>query len=917
MTPSAPAPRIFAASRFVAEACARHPEWQAQGLFDAARAPGETAHLLRDAAAGQEDEAALMRVLRRFRERELVRIAWRDLGGLAGLDETLGDLSDVADACCELAITFSGAQLRARHGRPRDAQGAEVHPVILGMGKLGGRELNFSSDIDLIFCFSAGGETDGPRPLSNEEFFARQVQGFTRLLSARTEDGFVFRTDWMLRPFGSAGPPASSFAAMEHYYQTHGREWERYALIKARPVAGDLAAGHSLLKTLRPFIYRRYLDFNAIGNLRELKRMIEDEVLRKDLRDNLKLGEGGIREVEFIVQAIQLIRGGQDARLRDPRLRPVLRVLGETARLRPETATALDEAYVFLRRAENALQMFADEQVHALPVDEERRAALCAALQVPDWPALLEALGQVRATVRAEFQRMFRDEVQGKPAGRLHASLVSLWNGSLDAATLAPKLRDAGFGEDAAPLAQSLLSLRNSRLARLMREETQQRLLRLLDALLGEALQFPQPLTTAVRALQVVHAIAGRSTYLTLLHDNDTARAQLLKLVAASPWLTDLLAGSPMLLDALLDAQALVRPPTREEFGRELARLCSGLTPADTEQAMDLLRRYQKDTTLRVAAADLLHGLPLVKVSDALTWLAEAIVQQALALAWAELRAQYGEPLRADGKPAGFAVIAYGKFGGIEMGYGSDLDIVFLHDCDQLQEDSVGGTRGLPNAQYLVRLGQRLVHFLSTQTSAGRAYETDLELRPDGRRGLTVSSLRGFEEYQRQNAWTWEHQALTRARFVAGSAEVGAEFVRIRREVLCQPRDAEKLRAEIAAMRQRMRASLDKSDAERWDIKQGEGGLIDAEFITQYLVLREAARDARIIEWSDNWRQLDALAAAGVIPPAQKDELIEIYRRYRAWSHARALQNEGSLAPHSQFAAERKTIGKLWQELMC
>ncbi|HVT34205.1 MAG TPA: bifunctional [glutamate--ammonia ligase]-adenylyl-L-tyrosine phosphorylase/[glutamate--ammonia-ligase] adenylyltransferase, partial [Nevskiaceae bacterium] len=397
--------RACAASRFLARVRLRHADLYAPAQLGA-RTPGEIARTIAQAADACADEASLMQLLRLTREREMARIALRDLAGVAALDETLSDLSDLADAACAAAVEFSWRKLVARHGKPCDEQGNPSRPVILGMGKLGGRELNFSSDIDLIFCFTLNGETDGERGLSNEEFYARMVQDVTRYLSARTADGFVFRVDWMLRPFGSAGPPAISFAAAESYYQTHGREWERYAMIKARPVAGDLAAGDELLRTLRPFVYRRYLDYNAFGALRELKGMIEAEVRRKDLHDNIKLGAGGIREIEFIVQAVQLVRGGQDARLRGTQLRPLLRTLGELQLLPAETAQALDHAYVFLRRAENAIQMYDDEQAHALPASAEARAALCLALGYNHWDAFSTALDAVRARVQREFERV-------------------------------------------------------------------------------------------------------------------------------------------------------------------------------------------------------------------------------------------------------------------------------------------------------------------------------------------------------------------------------------------------------------------------------------------------------------------------------------------------------------------------------
>jgi [glutamine synthetase] adenylyltransferase / [glutamine synthetase]-adenylyl-L-tyrosine phosphorylase len=522
----------------------------------------------------------------------------------------------------------------------------------------------------------------------------------------------------------------------------------------------------------------------------------------------------------------------------------------------------------------------------------------------------------VRATVHEEFERIFEDSESVQTRKAPLAALSALWNGRLEAAAAAPLLAELGYREPSPALIESVVALRGTRLVRLMREDTQRRLLQLIEALLREALTQPRPEATALRALQIVQAVAGRSTYLTLLRDNDTARTQLLKLAGASPWLTRLLADSPILLDALLDAQALVRPPSREQMREELAELCAGLGPADTEAGMDTLRRYQKETTLRVAAADLLHDLPLVKVSDHLTWLAEAIVQQALALATREMQAEYGRPLRADGSEAGLAIIAYGKFGGLEMSYGSDLDIVFLHDCDQLQEDTVDGPRALDNTRYFLRLGQRIIHYLSTQTSVGRAYETDLELRPDGRRGMTVSSLEGFADYQRTSAWTWEHQALTRARFVAGSERVAAGFNAVRREVLMRARDADKLKAEIVEMRRKMRGALDKSRDGQWDVKQGAGGMIDAEFITQYLVLRDAHRDARIVEWSDNWRQLDALEAIGSVTAAQEKVLIDSYRHYRAWTHERALQNENALADDALFTEERAAVIALWGSLL-
>ncbi|QHS08767.1 bifunctional [glutamate--ammonia ligase]-adenylyl-L-tyrosine phosphorylase/[glutamate--ammonia-ligase] adenylyltransferase [Sinimarinibacterium sp. NLF-5-8] len=914
---AAVAPRVLQGSRFVREVLGLLLDAQ-DDLHDFSQPykSGRIDALLNAAMAEVTDAATAMRALRRVRRRQMARIAFRDLAGWAGLNETLRDLSDLAEACVQAALKFAENRLQQRYGVPRSARGEVVRPVVLAMGKLGGQELNFSSDIDLIFCHTDSGECDGRGALSSDEYFAKLSQDVTRLLVAQTEDGFVFRVDTMLRPFGSAGALSASFAALEDYYQVHGREWERYALIKARPIAGSLPAGARLLQMLRPFVYRRYLDYNAIGALRQLKKLIEDEVARKGLEDNIKLGAGGIREVEFIVQSFQLVRGGSEPRLRDHRLRRVLRFLGAEGYLTAAVASQLDDAYVFLRRLENAIQMYADQQSHALPDDARARAALLAALDFEDWQTLSARLEQVRGVVREQFSQVFsaHSDAEHSP----HLRLVSaLWSGTLTADEALDALTSIGFKRAPQRVFELLRALHELRLVRAMSEQTALRLLQLLAQLFDEVLQHPDPEVALERTFKVLEAIAGRSNYLILLLESDVARSSLVRLCAASPWLTGFIARAPIVLDRLLDLNSLYSPPLREEIFAELAERAALLaTPLDTEQAMDLLRHYHREITLRVAAADLAQALPLVKVSDRLTWLAEAVVQHAVAFAWADMRAQYGEPHNRDGRVAGFAVIAYGKFGGIELGYGSDLDLVFLHDCDQLDEDSHGGARAIDNGTYLARLAQRVISQLSTQTAAGRAYDVDMELRPNGRSGLIVSSITSFADYQRSDAWTWEHQALTRARWVAGAASLQCAFDRVRAEILMRARDDQKLRADILEMRARMRLELDRSSESLWDIKQGEGGLVDIEFITQYLVLRDAHRDPRIIEWSDNWRQLDALAEAGSIGAEDKEDLIHCYRSYRSWAHQCSLQQAPTMAAAHEFAAKRSKVMAIVQRCL-
>lgn len=907
-------PRVFRASPFVAGIVTRQYDWA-----KAALAGGEleqvpavpVAERLGAALAGAVDEAALMRELRAFRNREMARIAVRDIAGWAGLDETLGALSDLADASCAAALQFAGQALQARHGVPHDDDGAAARPIVLGMGKLGGRELNFSSDIDLIFVFTDNGDTDGPRPLSNSEYFARLAQDTGKLLSTRTADGFVFRVDTLLRPFGSVGAPAVSMDAMEMYYQQHGREWERYALVKARPVAGDLEAGWQLLRNLRPFVYRRYLDFGALGALRELKAMIDQDAHKRGAEDNLKLGPGGIRELEFIVQLFQLIRGGQDARLRDNRLRPVLRYLGEAGHLPAETAATLDQAYVFLRRCENAVQMVADEQTHRLPPGQEARDAVCAALDIGDgWAGLLLRLEPVRVRVRAEFERLFAQPL----AGTAHApSAVAedLWQ--MEGEELEAALRGIGFVRDAPAVARALLDLRQSRQVRALKDAARQRLQAVLGALVHEAVAQADAETALVRTLRVLAAIIGRSTYLALLGESVGARRQLLKLCGASPWIVELLAQTPALLDTLLDSRLANEAPDRVALRQELARRAAGVPAAEAEAVMDLLRSYRQEMTLRIAAADLSGALPLVQVSDRLTWLAEAIVAQSLDYAREQLLPQLGLP---PGRDDGLALIAYGKFGSIELGYGSDLDLVFVYQAEDPDAGTEGGSRGIATSEYFVRLVQRVVQLLSARTVAGRAYEIDLQLRPSGNSGLVVTGLAGFAHYQRESAWTWEHQALLRARSVAGVEQLCSAMEAIRREVLMRPRDAGKLRAEVVEMRAKMRASLEKRQLGRWDVKQGGGGLIDAEFITQYLCLRHAAQHAGVVEYTDNWRQLEALAAAGLVEASQKDALLAAERAYRGWLHRRSLQSQDALADDADLKEHRAAVAALWQHFM-
>lgn len=854
--------------------------------------------------------------LRRLRAHRYSRLVGEIAAGRLDVPATLAALSGFADEAVGLALQIAEPELARRHGTPVDDDGRPARPVILGMGKLGGRELNFSSDIDLIFLHTANGTTNGAEPIENETFFVKLAQQVGKLLSEQTAEGFVFRVDTLLRPFGSAGPMSMSIDAAEEYYQTHGREWERYAMIKARPIAGDLEAGDAFLDRLRPFVYRRYLDFNAINSLRDLKRRIHGDVVARRVIDDVKLSPGGIRELEFIVQSFQLVRGGQDARLRQPSLRPTLAYLGECGLLPPATAQKLDACYLFLRQLENGIQMYDDRQTHRLPVDEEARAALCIVMDLPDWHTLRARYEDVAACVNEEFQRVFAEPHRASTEPPT-ADLVRLaFDGNSTAAALAESLVTQGFDGQPDALAQRLLDLARGRLARGLSETAATTLRRMLCRVLHECLGTHEPTRTAERVLAVVQSISGRSTYLTLLDESATARTQLVKLCAASKWVSEQIAASPATLDTLLDPRTLYEPPSLDAMRQELDGRLSQISADDVEAGMDTLRRYRNEITVRTAAADVGGTLPLVRVSDQLTWLAEAVLAAALRRARMELSTQYGEVFLDDGTPADLAAVAYGKFGGIELGYGSDLDLVFIHDAVPIDAESRGGARALPAPAWFARLAQRVIHWLSTLTPAGRAYEVDLELRPSGQSGAVVVSLQAFERYQREQAWTWEHQALTRARFVAGPDRLAQAFGRIRRDVLCRQRDPARLATEITEMREKMRRHLEKRREGAWDLKQGRGGVIDCEFLTQFLLLRDAAKHPELVRWSDNWRQLDDLADAGSLSADDKERLIGSYRAYRAAAHAKALQSEEPLAPADALTDERRVVVDLWERFL-
>jgi len=788
--------------------------------------------------------------------------------------------------------------------------------VVLGMGKLGAPELNLSSDIDLIFAYPEPGQTDGIRPQSNEQFFIRLCQRLVNSLDAQQGEGFVFRVDVRLRPFGEAGPLAFSFDAMERYYASQAREWERYAMIKARVVAVIPAAGrHSgeqLMALLRPFVYRRYLDYGVIESLREMKGMISKELHRKGMEANIKLGPGGIREIEFIGQAFQLIRGGRDKALQ---VRPILAVLDHLAEkdLMPDYAVReLKEAYAFLRLTENRLQAWADKQTHVLPADEEARLRLARSMNFPDWNSYAAHLGKLRNTVQGHF-----DMVIAAPQAEAEASshaLSLVWHGGSEARVLEELLKETGFADP--PEALRYLGLfRQSHTMRELGQKGRIRLDQLMPLLLEAIGQLNGQTQALQRVLTLLESIARRTAYIALLVENPIALSQLVRLCGMSPWIARLLARHPILLDELLDPRRLYSPLQRAELEAELDFQLSNVDEDDLEQQMERLRHFNQSNLLRVAAADITEQIPLMVVSDYLTEVAECVISRVVSLAWQEMVRRHGKPPGQQAGETGLAVIGYGKMGGIELGYGSDLDLVFLYGTEQ-GNPTTDGEKPIGLDVFYARMVQRIIHLFTTRTPSGILYELDMRLRPNGNSGLLATSLQAFETYQFNHAWTWEHQALIRARMVAGDPGVGERFAAIRRAVLGQPRETEKLRAEVVEMREKMRANLDKSRPGCFDLKQGAGGIVDIEFMVQYQVLLWAGEHPGLLEWTDNIRLMETLAALDLMAGTTAEKLIQAYRSLRAAYHRNALQEESALISDAALTAERHFVAQTWNELM-
>jgi glutamate-ammonia-ligase adenylyltransferase len=858
-----------------------------------------TDHHMRDWLAEQPvtDEPKLKRALRKLRQRVMVRIITRDLNDLADLHEVTLTISQLAEVAVQFALQHHTRWLEEIYGKVLGESGAAQQMIVVGMGKLGGYELNVSSDIDLIFAFEEDGATNGARQLSNVDYFTRLGKKLIAAIDEVTEDGFVFRVDMRLRPYGSEGALACSFEMLEEYYQTQGREWERYAWIKGRVIAGPERELHDML---RPFVFRKYLDFGAFASMRDLKLQIQRDVNRRDMHDNIKLGRGGIREIEFIAQVFQLIRGGKDTSLQIRPTRQVLHLLAQKGLMTQQAVAELEAAYIFLRNLEHRLQYVEDAQTHDLPKSPDSKARIALAMSyldhsdAPDWSALLAVLERHRSVVEQHFRDVFSDPRSDENAPAHHHE-VEIWQAEVEPAQAIQYLHDVGYQSPAETL-QRLTSLHQGVRYNQLPELSRQRYDALMPAVIAESALQANPDVTLMRVGDLLDAICRRASYLALLAEYPDALRLLIKLASASPWLIQYLAQHPILLDELLDTRNLYADPDFEAMRLELMRRLEQAAD-DVERQMDIMRDFKHASTFRFAVKDVIGDLPLVRLSDYLSDLADLVLQATIETAWKHLKIRHREVPR-------FAVIGYGKLGGKELGYASDLDIIFLYDDDAPDAGDIYG-----------RFGIRISNWLGSLTSSGILYETDLALRPDGASGLLVSDIEAFREYQQHKAWLWEHQALTRARFCAGDRDIGAQFEQIRIDVMRQPRDLGKLKAEVVAMREKMTAGH-PNGSELFDLKHDRGGIIDVEFMVQYLVLAYAHMHAQLTINSGNIALLQTLSGLGLVDKALASSVAEAYRQYRRMQHALKLQGESKarVSPE-KVSGHVEAVRTLWQQV--
>ncbi|MCY9852915.1 bifunctional [glutamate--ammonia ligase]-adenylyl-L-tyrosine phosphorylase/[glutamate--ammonia-ligase] adenylyltransferase [Vibrio mediterranei] len=864
-------------------------------------------------ACGSEMEGH--RVLRRFRNREMTYIAWRDFTSDWSLEQSLHHLSMLAEAMIFETYQWQYKACCLEWGTPCNAEGEAQPMLIIGMGKLGGGELNFSSDIDLIFTYPENGETQGTRrSIANAQFFTRLGQRIIKALDQQTFDGFCYRVDMRLRPFGESGPLVMSYAALEDYYQEQGRDWERYAMVKARVMGSEMYPQYQeLRKMLRPFVFRRYIDFSAIQSLRRMKSMISSEVRRRGLGNNIKLGPGGIREVEFIAQVFQLIRGGREPSLRGRGLLETLDAIDTLSLLESENVQQLRSAYCFLRRLENLLQAMADKQTQTLPDKPCDQLKLACAMQFESWSAMVQATELHMLNVHQVFANLIGEDEDEEDANPIAKHFHELWDMADRPEVIEHLLEHDLHVENPADKQKTIQQFKADLAKKTLGPRGREVLNRLMPKVFSAIYAHKDAEFGLSRVLHVLHRIVTRTTYLELLDEHPAALVQLVRLCTASPMISEQLGRYPILLDELLDPAHLYNPVPLESYKTELRDYLARIPEEDMEQQMEALRQFKQTCILRIAAADIAGVLPVMKVSDHLTYLAEAIVEAGINQAWQQMAAKYGEPTHLkDRGSKGFAVIGYGKVGGWELGYNSDLDIVFMHDCPV--SAYTDGKKDIDGRQFYLRLAQRIIHIFSTRTASGILYEVDTRLRPSGASGLLVSPTDAFDEYQHNDAWTWEHQALVRARMIYGDALLQHAFENTRDDVLRTARDELTLKQQVVDMREKMRDHLGGKKAGRFMLKQDAGGITDIEFLAQYLVLQYSHDKPKLTRWSDNVRIFESMMSQGVMEEEQAMALTHAYTTLRDEIHHRNLLNLDADVDDSKFTQEKAIVVEAWKQ---
>ena len=857
------------------------------------------------------DTARVRGILLQTKIYETIRIAWRDLTGRALLEETLRDLSGLADAVVSRAMDSIYDSLCSRHGLPADPEGNFQRLIVLGMGKLGAGELNFSSDLDLIFVYPREGYTNGKDKISNEEFFIKACRLFLKFFSSGSHENTLYRIDTRLRPFGDGGPLVMNSFSFEEYYQAQGREWERYAMIKARPVAGDIEAGLRLLKNLNAFIYRRYFDYGSFDSFRDMKNRIILQVTHKKLKHNIKLGAGGIREIEFFGQLFQLIRGGVESAFQERSILKVLDLLEIHQCINETTKNDLKNAYCFLRMVENRLQAYADLQTHDIPEKEDQQKILALSMGYGDWEDFAKDLYHHMQSVHHHFNQLLLTEEAETPDQPAKA-LKELWININDPQFAADAVAVQGFKDQDRVLA-ILRSLEEHPNTRRLTSNGRKKLARLIPVMVRKigAQDDPEPLL--IKLVDLIITIERRTCYLSLLIENKTALDTLITLAQKSPWIIRFLSNHPALLDELMHPSTLYCLPGKKALEAEMERRMANIPSGEIEFLLEEVCIFRQVNMLRVSAADISGNYPLMKVSDHLTYIAETVLNRVLRIAWDIVAQKYGIPDGVSGqslKDCGFAIVAYGKVGGLEMGYKSDLDIVFLHKGES------GVTKGQPKSidtlRFYSNLGQRIVNALTVHTPAGTLYGADMRLRPGGASGMIVSHIEAFEDYLKHQAWTWEHQALIRARYVAGDQTLGSRFDDIRKAVLIEKRDALVLKKEVAEMRERVREEHLKASKDSFDLKQSRGGIVDIEFLVQYLILKHAHDCPDLTVWTDNMRLLESLNAEEIITDCESERLQNAYLSMRKSIHSLSLQEKSPVVPVSLFSETGKQVTQIY-----